>query len=440
MRPPFSSLVGVLATLAFTASTSAERIITSASLNSCQEQSNFTATLFNVAFTPDNNTLAVDLIGVSSITGNITAQLQIIAYGFTVVNDTINPCDENLPGLCPMSAGQISLPANIDVPESVLKDIPGITYSVPDLDALVRIVITTQDTGTPIACLEAQLSNGKTVDQPAVGWATAVIAGLGLVTAGITSGLGHTNTAAHVAANALSLFGYFQSQAVVGMTSVTMPPIVQSWTQDFQWSMGIVRVGFLQAICTWYQRATGGTPTTYLSTLATESVQVEKRSLEVIKEFAKRGLTYATRGVDNLSKRDTSSTANKVVVVRGIDRVGFRAGIEQTNIFMTGLIFFIVVCVVVALVVALFKAFCEMAVKAQWMKSDKFSDFRNGWKIVLKGILFRLVSLLTALATLCTNVNRFFSATFRSVFSACGNSSSATQPAKSSWLSLSSSQ
>ena len=393
MRLQFSSFVGALATLAFTTASSAERIIQSSSLNSCQDGSNFTATLFNVAFTPDNNTLALDLVGVSSITGNITADILVLAYGFQIVNDSIDPCQQNLPGLCPMSAGQISLPANIDVPASVEKIIPGITYSVPDLDALVRIYIREKNTGITVACLEANLSNGKTVDQPAVGWATAIIAGLGLVAAGITSGLGHTNTAAHVAANALSLFGYFQSQAVVGMTSVTMPPIVQSWTQNFQWSMGIVRVGFLQKICTWYQRATGGTPTTYLSTLATESVQVQKRSLDGVMDLAKRGLIYATRAVDYLVKRDTTTAANKVVIVRGIDRVGFRAGIEQTNIFLTGLIFFIVVCFVVALVVALFKGFCEVAVKAEWMKSDKFSDFRNGWKIVLKGILFRLVSI-----------------------------------------------
>ena len=409
MRLQLSSLVGVLSTLAFTTCSSATRIVESKSLNSCQDGSNFTATLFNVAFTPDNNTLALDLIGVSSITGNITALLQVIAYGFNVVNDTIDPCTENLPGLCPMSAGQISLPANIDVPASVQRQIPGITYSVPDLDALVRIYIHNKDTGVSVACLEANLSNGETVYQPAVGWATAVIAGLGLVAAGITSGLGHTNTAAHVAANALSLFGYFQGQAVVGMTAVTMPPIVQSWTQNFQWSMGIVRVGFLQSICTWYQRATGGTPTTYLSTLATESVQVEKRSLDVMTDIAKRGLTYATRAADYLSKRATTTTAtNKVVIVRGIDRVGFRAGIEQTNIFLTGLIFFIVVCVVVAVVVALFKGFCEMAVKAQWMKSDKFQDFRNGWKIVLKGILFRLVGNSTSSRHHHANIIRFF--------------------------------
>jgi hypothetical protein len=41
--------------------------------------------------------------------------------------------------------------------------------------------------------------------------------------------------------------------------------------------------------------------------------------------------------------------------------------------------------------VALFKGFCEFAVKMKWMKNDKFQDFRNGWFTVLKGIMFRIV-------------------------------------------------
>ncbi|KAK5239848.1 putative flavin carrier protein 3, partial [Cryomyces antarcticus] len=146
-----------------------------------------------------------------------------------------------------------------------------IAYSVPDLDGKVQIYINDTDTGKAVACVEAELSNGKTVDQKGVGWATAVIAGLALLASAITSGLGHSNTAAHVAANALSLFGYFQSQAIIGMAAVPVPPIVASWTQNFQWSMGIIRIGFLQDICTWYQRATGGTPSSVLSNLRTTS-------------------------------------------------------------------------------------------------------------------------------------------------------------------------
>lgn len=287
-----------------------------------------------------------------------------------------------------MNTGQINIQSNIDVPSSVEKYIPSITYGVPDLDGVVKVYIKNNVTGASEACVEAPLSNGKTVDQKGVGWTTAVIAGLALLASAVTSGLGHSNTAAHVAANALSLFGFFQAQAIIGMTAVPLPPIVASWTQNFQWSLGIIRVGFLESICTWYQRATGGTPSTLLSTLNTESVEVQKRSLNVGKSIM--------RAAHALSKRvnNTSATASaaKVIIVSGIKRVGFRAKIETTNIFLTGLIFFMIFVFLTAVCVMLFKGFCEIAVKAGWFKGDKFEDFRTGWKVVLKGILFRLVS------------------------------------------------
>ncbi|KAI1045310.1 hypothetical protein LB505_014118 [Fusarium chuoi] len=60
-------------------------------------------------------------------------------------------------------------------------------------------------TGESVACVEADFSNGKTVDLKGVKWATAIIAGLGLISSAVVSGVGHANTAAHVASNSLSL-------------------------------------------------------------------------------------------------------------------------------------------------------------------------------------------------------------------------------------------
>jgi hypothetical protein len=250
-------------------------------------------------------------------------------------------------------------------------------YYIPDLDGKVQVWINSTD-GKPLACVEAELSNGKTVNQKGVAWTVAVIAGLGLVISAIVSGLGHSNTAAHVASNALSLFGYFQAQAFIGMTAVTTPPIVRAWTQNFQWSMGIIRVGFLQKMATWYQRATGGTPSKFLSSLATTSVQIQKRSLQ---QFTKRTNSQTTTA-ENL----------RTVTVKGIERVGFLAKVEITNIFFTGYTFFVIFVLFVTLGVIMFKYVCEGLVKAGKMKPDKFTDFRNGWRLVLKGILFRVVS------------------------------------------------
>ena len=283
-----------------------------------------------------------------------------------------------------MNTGQINIQSNLNIPNSVIKNIPNIAYGVPDLDGLVKIYIKDPNNKN-LACVEAQLSNGKTVDQTAVGWTTAVIAGLALLASAVTSGLGHSNTAAHVAANALSLFGFFQAQAIIGMTAVPLPPIVASWTQNFQWSLGIIKVGFLESICTWYQRATGGKPSTLLSNLNSASVEVQKRSLE--------GQRRVLRAAHEIAKRATNpnTSASKVVVAEGIKRVGFRAKIESTNIFLTGLIFFMIFVFFTAVCVLLFKGFCEVAVKAGWFKGEKFEDFRTGWRVVLKGILFRLV-------------------------------------------------
>ena len=281
ISPPFLLIATLLSLFS---SASAIKLIESKSLNSCQDNSSFTASLFNVVFTPNNNTLTFDIVGVSSIQGNVTFGIEVSAYGYTIIKETIDPCtDASLSGLCPMSTGQLDIQSNV-VFDADTVSLPNIAYSVPDLDANVKVHMNaTSNPDVSLACVEANLSNGQTVDQKGVSWATAIIAGLALVASAVTSGLGHSNTAAHVASNALSLFGYFQAQAIVGLCAMPLPPIVQSWTQDFQWTMGIIEVDFMQSIATWYQKSTGGTPSTILNTLTTTSVQVlKKRSSEKV--------------------------------------------------------------------------------------------------------------------------------------------------------------
>ncbi|KAG9235457.1 putative flavin carrier protein 2 [Amylocarpus encephaloides] len=388
-------LVAVSSFLSLLSGAAAIRLIESKSLNSCQDNSSFTASLFNVVFTPDNRTFTFDIVGVSSIQGNVTFGIDVTAYGYKILTKNIDPCTvKDMTGMCPMATGQLDINSNIQLDQDVINQIPGIAYGVPDLDANVKIHInTTANPLVSLACVEADLSNGQTVDQKGVGWTTAVIAGAALVASAVTSGLGHSNTAAHVAANALSLFGYFQAQAIVGMTAVSLPPIVQSWTQNFDWTMGIIEVDFMQKIATWYQKSTGGTPATLLNTLTTTSVQVEKRSVgQLAKRTVDQTIKLLVRAHEIHSRSNNAAeTVSNTAVVRGIKRVAFRAGIEATNIFLTGLAFFCIFIVFTIIFVALFKGFCELAVRMKWMKSDKFLDFRNGWFTVLKGIMFRMV-------------------------------------------------
>jgi hypothetical protein len=124
-RSPLALLVPYL--LAFAPATFAERVIESESLNPCQDDSRFSATLFNVAFTPGNNSLSFNINGVSDISGNVTAEIFFLVYGFNAYHQTINPCtSDELEGLCPMNEGQIKIQSsNTAIDADVVKNIPG---------------------------------------------------------------------------------------------------------------------------------------------------------------------------------------------------------------------------------------------------------------------------------------------------------------------------
>jgi hypothetical protein len=411
MRSPFGAplLVALTSLVGLLSPVTAERLLTATSLNSCQEESSFTASYFNLIFTPDNGSALIELDATSSVQGKVKFDITASAYGHQFLQQVVDPCELEVPGeptkglkgMCPMTPAKIHLPFKLDALSEAASAIPGIAYSVPDLDAKIRIHVNLTETGESLACVEATISNGKTVDLLGVKWATAIIAGLALVSSAVISGLGHTNAAAHVAANSLSLFGYFQGQAIIGLTGVRLPPIVQAWTQDFQWSMGIIHLDWMQDIFTWYQRATGGKAANIFGSLGDVSVQVQKRSLDLIgavSDYTKvdpydRALAMMPRAVPathELAKRGNIVTETGAFLVFGIQRVAFRANIETTNLFMTGLTFFCVFVVLTMIAVAAFKGICELFVKQRWMGNDKFVEFRNGWITVLKGILFRV--------------------------------------------------
>ncbi|KAK4120150.1 TRP-domain-containing protein [Parathielavia appendiculata] len=378
-------LLSSLAALALP--TSAEYVLRSSSLAACQENSGFTASLFDVVFTPNNLTASINMIATSSIEGHVIFDVTIFAYGLEIIHTQVDPCNSNLPGLCPMTSGKMNNPFNLPVTKEAIASIPGIAYTFPDLDATVRVFINRTDgenAGQSIACVEAEISNGMTVDLIGVKWASAAVIILALLSSAIVNGFGFSNAASHIASNTISLFGFFQAQAMLGLCAVPLPPVVKSWTQDFQWSMGVINVGFIQNILTWYQRSTGGTASTLLDTLHTVSVQVEKRSVPL----AEPAVDLARRSVGSLAKRAVQTSYGSYIVY-GIQRVAFRAGIETTNLFLTVLTFFYIFMLLAALGVVLFKAFCELAVKTKMMKSDTFSEFRAGWFTVLKGVLFR---------------------------------------------------
>lgn len=109
--------------------TAAERIIRSTSLNPCMTNSRLSASLFNVAFTPDNRSLAFHIEGIADISGRVDVSMELIVYGYSALNQKLDPCDksngEDLDGLCPMIPGPLSIDSNLDLGQDVINSIPG---------------------------------------------------------------------------------------------------------------------------------------------------------------------------------------------------------------------------------------------------------------------------------------------------------------------------
>lgn len=161
----FLALLSVLAAVILPVAHAEEKVLRSTSLAACQANSMFTASLFDVIFTPKNNTVAINIQATSSIEGYVLFDISIRAYGYEITRQTLDPCDAGLPGLCPMTSGEMNNPFNLDVGPGAMGMIPGIAYTFPDLDAKVRVYVNMtsgSQQGHSVACVEAMISNGKT--------------------------------------------------------------------------------------------------------------------------------------------------------------------------------------------------------------------------------------------------------------------------------------
>lgn len=95
------------------------------------KNSQFTATLFNITFLPDTNQVYIRVNGLSGLSGQVVATMELIAYGYKALTQVVNPCNtdgtgkEGFEGMCPMTEGVILLDSMVPLPKDVAKQIPG---------------------------------------------------------------------------------------------------------------------------------------------------------------------------------------------------------------------------------------------------------------------------------------------------------------------------
>lgn len=376
----------------------AENIIEASALFTCMDNSLVSANYFKVSFSPNNRTVTYDVSIASDVQGYVQAEVEVYAYGIKIITENIDPCKVNIGSFCPLVPGALDIQSSSQIKASIINDIPGVAYTVPDID--VTVIFRIKDANsTLVACIEADLTNRKTVEHTAVKWVTAVVSGIGLVTSAIVATLGSSLSSAQVAANAVSLFTYFQSVVIITMCAVDrVPPIASAWAQNLAWSVGIIRINFMQKIFRWYVQATGGTPDTYILQ-PTISVLVQKRNVMV---GAMQKITHHSRDLlHTLSRRllarditgysSSPHSSDTLLVMRGIDRVAYQADIENTSVVLTAFTFFVLICLAIGLCFVLFYAVIMLLLKTRVISGDRLVYFRANWRVMLKGTILRIL-------------------------------------------------
>ncbi|KAI0266871.1 hypothetical protein BC834DRAFT_1041127 [Gloeopeniophorella convolvens] len=235
-------------------------IIFTSSVSYCAPPENLLVEQFDVAFFPSNNSLVFNISAASvQANVNVSANLFLNVYGMHPVNITIDICSLFNGALCPLPLYVFNGSESLALPSSVKvgRDLPGIAYKIPDLEAFAQLTLTEVGTGELKACIQSTLSNGWSTHQPGVSWATGGVAFLALFSAAWQSFLPGSIAPFRL----LDLLGLFQTIASSGFFDLNYPVVYRAFTLDFSWAMGLFSqspVSSMQKSITNMRHLTGG--------------------------------------------------------------------------------------------------------------------------------------------------------------------------------------
>lgn len=298
----------------------------------------------------------------------------------------------------------------IDITPQIAAQIPDIAFKIPDLDGVATLQLQSKDNNTELACLTSVVKNGKTASVPEAKYVTAGIAAAALLLSGLGAlGSGAGASAAGTSPNFAEVMFWFQSIATDGMLSLSYPSVYRSFTDNFQWSTGLVSWDGMEKSIDSFREKTGGN-TTYMS------IEYLQNKTLVYDKFLSNGTasTLSRRALDdyilggifereinasiNGTKADGTTTAPKseeqgkvMTYVKGIQAKVETLMIPSANTFMTVLLVFCIVIASVAVCILLFKVILEAwALFASFPKS--LTGFRKRYWTFLMSTVVRIVS------------------------------------------------
>ena len=219
------------------------------------------------------------------------------------LNITLDLCNLLNGALCPLpmynftGADTLTLPPSL----SIFNKVPPIAFKIPDLEGFGQLTLTEINTGVVKACVQATISNGWSVHQPAVEWTTAGIALAALLSAGWYS---IASPEATVPFRFLELIYLYQSIASSSFLSLNYPSIYRAFSLNFAWAVGFISSSTLQNSINRMRHLTGGH---LADSTAGSAVGLVNRKLSPFNEIANASLSTLLGGLPSSPARFSSS-------------------------------------------------------------------------------------------------------------------------------------
>jgi hypothetical protein len=141
------------------------------------------------------------------------------------------------------------------LPDSISRDLPGLAWTVPDLEAFARIEIRNVNDGTLESCLQAVLSNGLSAEQTAVKWAAGMFTLVAILIGLLHACLNSPSPAQYRWFDVVLLF---QTAVAVGLMPLNFPLVYRAFTRNFFWAVGMVHSNSWQNSINDMRYRTGG--------------------------------------------------------------------------------------------------------------------------------------------------------------------------------------
>ncbi|KAI1295832.1 TRP-domain-containing protein [Xylaria venustula] len=369
--------VVILATALAASGVLGDDVLVTSGFNNCNNNSSITVDNVDIKYNNADKTVTFNVAGTSAKQQNVTAKLTVTAFGQDVYSNQFNPCASAtfVQQLCPVPPGHFGANGTQAIPPEFADKIPAIAFQIPDIAAQAKLELTSLDDNSTIGCVQSEVTNGKTVDIPAVSYIAAGVAAGALVLGGASAISAAISGAAAGAGTSVGgvgtispsfgeVFGVFHGFALNGMMSAPLPQIYRSFSKNFAFSTGLIPWREMQIGIDNFRAKTGGN-------LTKDSVELLQKTTLVFPDgsTSSANSTMFKRAVEDftaLALRDIYTQVNSTAAggdsasptesairtaVSGIQGFVNTLSVPESNTFMT--VLEIVAIVIGAIIVSI---------------------------------------------------------------------------------------